>query len=51
MKKKRPKPEVLSSDSDSDGGSKKSSDKPKKTVAKKPARQVLSDSGKFYILA
>ena len=51
MNKKRPKPVVLSSDSDSDGGSKKSSDKPKKPVAKKPARQVLSDSGKFYILA
>ena len=43
MKKKRPKPVVLSSDSDSEDDSKKH----KKTVAKKPARQVLSDSGRI----
>merc|ERR1712051_535253 len=45
MKKKRPKPVVLSSDSESEDDSKKNLYKNKKPLAKKPARQVLSDSG------
>lgn len=45
MKKKRPKPVVLSSDSESEDDSKKNLNKNKKPLAKKPARQVLSDSG------
>ena len=45
MKKKRPKPVVLSSDSESEDDSKKNLYKIKKPLAKKPARQVLSDSG------
>ena len=45
MKKKRPKPVVLSSDSESEDDSKKNLNKNKRPLAKKPARQVLSDSG------
>ena len=51
MKKKRPKPVVLSSDSESEDDSKKNLNKNKKPLAKKPARQVLSDSGMAILIA